>query len=186
MLGQLKTIPQQLAEQGIDLTSGTSVPSGAPPNLDVVLRDADVIVRGIVGNPRSYLSDDQITIFSDYPIVKPAVLFDKTVVSSPMPGFREIVVTLEGGKVTLGGLTFTVIPEGLPGLNPGSECFLLLKRMRGKLYVAGDGYLGAFEISPDNRLMPLTGARGFAPAYRGAAATPAVNSIVVRRRSVGP
>jgi hypothetical protein len=69
ILAQLKTIPTLLAEHGNDLRSGASVPSGAAPDLDVILRDTDLIVRGVVGNPRSYLSDDQMTIFSDYPIV---------------------------------------------------------------------------------------------------------------------
>lgn len=185
-IAQLKTIPQQLAEQGTDLMSGATVPSGASPDLDVVLRDSEMIVRGVVGNPRSYLSDDQTTICSDYPILEPVILFDTMIASSSKPGPPEIeiVVTLEGGKLTLGGLTFTVTPGGLPGLEPGSECLLLLKRLRGKLYVAGDGYLGAFGISPDEKLTPLTGARDFAPAYRGVAATAAVNNIVARRQSI--
>jgi hypothetical protein len=96
-----------LKEQSTDLTSGASVPSGAATDLDVILRDTDVIVRDIVGNPRSYLSDDQTTIFSDYPIIKPMIFFDEMVTSSSKPGppETEIVVTLEGGKITLGGLT---------------------------------------------------------------------------------
>lgn len=184
---QLRTIPQQLAEQGTDLTSGATVGSGPSPELDVVLRDADLIVRGVVGNPRSYLSHDETTIFSDYPIVKPTILFDAVIASSSTPGVPEvpeIVVTVEGGKITLGGLTFTVSRDALPGLPTGSECFLLLKRVGGKLHLAGDGSLGAFGINADKHLMPLTGARDFAPAYRGAQATAGVNSMVARRYAI--
>lgn len=126
---QLKTIPQQLAEQGTDLRSGASVPSGASPDVDVILRDTDVIVRGVVGNPRSYLSDDQLTIFSDYPIAKPVILFDTMIASSSKPGPAQ-------------------------------------------------------KENSDKQLMPLTGARDFAPAYRGVEATTAVNSIVARRHAV--
>ena len=55
------------------LIRGGSVPSGAAVDLDVILRDTDVIVRGVVGNPQIYLSDDQTTILSDYAIAKPRI-----------------------------------------------------------------------------------------------------------------
>ena len=180
---QSRTIPERLRQAGTDLWSGASVPSGTSPDFDVVLRDTEVIVRGIVGTPRSYLSDDQMRIFSDYPIIKPAIFFDTEVASSVKPGFREIVVTLEGGKVTIGGLTFTVTPGALPGLEPGTECLLLLKRVKNKFYIAGDGFLGAFAIS-GGRMNPLTRVTDFAPMYRDAAASAAINSIVGRRHVV--
>jgi hypothetical protein len=127
-----------------------------------------------------------MTIFSDYPIVKPKTFFDKitTTASKPGPPEVEMVVTVEGGKITLGGLTYTVIRDALTGLHPGSECLLLLKRRGGKLHVAGGGFLGAFEIGPDKLLKPLTRVHNFAPEYSGAPAAAAVNSILARRHAL--
>jgi hypothetical protein len=183
MMAQLRTIPEQLVQAGRDLKSGATVPSGLAPDIEVVLQETDLIVRGIVGEPRSYLSDDQTSIFSDYPIGKPRVLFDTLVFEKPRAGLPEIVVTIEGGTVTVGSLKFTVAPGALPHLRPGSDCLLLLKRVKDKLHIAGFGYLGAFQIE-DDKLTVLTGVRTFAREYGGVEALPAVNGIVDRRRSL--
>jgi len=179
---QLKTIPEALASAGHDLVSGATVPSGSPPELDYVLRDTDVIVRGVVGQPRMYLSDDQMNVLSDYPIANPTVLFDAGVASSPRPGAPEITVTLVGGEITIAGLVFTQTPGALPGLQPGSDCLLLLTRSNGKLFIAGDRHFGAFEVR-EGLLVPLTRVQNFGSTYKGLPASTASASIVKQRRS---
>jgi hypothetical protein len=57
---QRLTIPQHLLRASEPLVHGWSEPSGRPPTLDQVLQPTDLIVRGIVGEPKSYLSDDQL------------------------------------------------------------------------------------------------------------------------------
>ena len=182
-MAQLKTIPEQLAQAGHDLKSGATVPSGRAPEIEFVLQQTDLIVRGIVGEPKSYLSNDQTDIFSDYPIKNPTVIFDILVARLPQPFPIEIVVTIEGGTVTVSGLKFTMAPGALPNLRPGSECLLLLKRVKDKFHIAGWGYLGAFQIL-DNKLTALTGVRTFGTEYRGMEAPAAISSIVSRRQLI--
>ncbi len=182
---QLKTIPEQLAQAGVDLVGGASVPSGFAPTVDAVLEQADVIVQGVVGAPRTYLSQDQMNVLSDYPLVRPTVLFDSKVAPLSQPGIPEpeIVVTVRGGKITIGGLTYTERFDALPKLEPGSECLLLLKRVGNRLHIAGDGHFGAFEVE-GGRLKPLTRVHGFAPTYRGMPTVEAAQAIVSRRRLI--
>ena len=76
--GQRRTIPEIVA--GGAATDGVlgrvrTVGSGPTPEVTDVLRTTDVIVRGIVDQPRGYLSDDQFDVYNDYPIVNPAILF---------------------------------------------------------------------------------------------------------------
>jgi len=180
---QQKTIPEQLAQAGRDLRNGATIPSGRAPDIDEVLQETDLIVRGIVGEPKSYLSDNQLTVFSDYPIEKAGVLFDTLVISTPTPGFPKIVVTIEGGTVVVGGLKYILSPGALAPLHPSSEVLLLLRRVKDRLQIAGFGYLGVFQIE-QNTLVPLTGVRTFATEYRGMETSTAINSVVSRRQSI--
>jgi hypothetical protein len=64
-----ETIPEAVARGA---TSRGSTPgSGRPEALTTLLRRVDVIVRGVVGVPRSYLSDDRQSLFSDCHAVAP-------------------------------------------------------------------------------------------------------------------
>jgi hypothetical protein len=180
---QKMTIPEQLAREGVDLGGVVGMPSGPAADVNSIIRASDLIVRGIVGEPKTYLSDDQMKVFSDYPIIKPAVLFDSAVALTVKPSLPEIFVTLEGGRIQVGALTFTATNQGLPGLQPGSDCLLLLKRVNNKLFIAG-GHYGAFEVK-DGKMVPLTQKSKFAPAYRGAPAASVIDTIVKQRLSVG-
>src|SRR5262245_2506721 len=112
---QLETIPQRLARVGESLTSRPSTPSGVADMADV-LKQTELIVRGTIGPPtKAYLSKDQRAIYTDYPLVKPVVLYDSRPRSSSTPGLAPaITVSILGGSVEIGGLTYTVIPEALP------------------------------------------------------------------------
>ena len=177
---QLATIPEQLAKAGRSLSSGASIPSGLAPTIDDILADTDLIVTGIVGEPRSYLSDDQMDVYTDYPILNPVVLYQSGVVASRVTNMPGIIATVVGGTVMIDGLTFTSTPEALPRLEPGSESLLLLKLRDDHYHLAGT-YFGAFGISA-GRLTPLTKKRGFASEYVNAAVPEAAKEFVGRRR----
>jgi hypothetical protein len=55
-------------------------------------------------------------------------------------------VTILGGSIQSGGLTFTLFPEALRELPVGTEGLSLLQRIDGKYQPAGR-FFGAFEIS---------------------------------------
>src|SRR5258708_3333775 len=141
---QLETIPQRLARVGESLTDRPSVPSGIA-DMAVVLRETELIVRGTIGAPtKAYLSKDQRSIYTDYPLIKPSVLHDSRVQSSRAPGLGpEVTVTILGGSIQIGGLTFTLTPQALSELPVGAEGLFLLKRIDDKYQPVGR-FLGAF------------------------------------------
>ncbi|HXG87050.1 MAG TPA: hypothetical protein VNJ02_01850 [Vicinamibacterales bacterium] len=168
-----------LVEAGQSRTRGTTVPSGPPPHIDEILRDTQLIVRGVVGRPRSYLSPDQRYVFTDYPIERPAILYQRIIDASRHPGnVPGVTLTVLGGSVVINGLTFTEAVGALPSIEPGTDCLLLLSKKDGKLVLAGS-YYGAFSVAA-NVLVPLTRKQGFALEHAGADATRAIRDLVDR------
>jgi hypothetical protein len=124
------TIRDALARAGVSLTRVSSRPSGAAPGISKILQDTDVIVRGTIGPPTTYLSKDQRDLYTDYPLINPTILFDPGVSSSRTPGpGKGIIVTIRGGgSIQIGGLTFTQKDQALPELPTAAEALFLLKR----------------------------------------------------------
>jgi hypothetical protein len=154
------TIPEALTTAKTSLTRGASIPSGTAPTLDSLLSDTDLIVRGVVGVPHSYLSDDQRSVLSDYPVTNASIVYKKNGLALG-PSTTATTVTLFGGVVEINGLTFTDRPSALPALDPGNEHVLCLRAEGGKFLVALR-YFGAFAIR-NGHLAPLTRKNGFAP-----------------------
>src|SRR5687767_15334343 len=98
--GQAPTIPEKLRQAGMSLTGHTGVPSGPSPVFADILRDSDIVVRGFVGAPRSYLSEDQREVLTDFPITHPEFLYQRP--SDRISAHATLTVTLVGGKVTIG------------------------------------------------------------------------------------
>lgn len=171
------TIPEALARARTPLTAGASIPSGAAPALDRILDDTDLIVRGIVGQPTSYLSDDQTAVLTDYPVLKASILYERKGLASPSDP-TALAVTLFGGEIEINGLTFTDRPAALPALTPGSEQLLCLKVENEKLMVAGR-YFGVFAIGEEH-LTPLTRKEGFAPEARQLSAQQMIATLKAR------
>src|SRR5437763_1072447 len=158
------TIRESLAKSGRSLEGTMTIPSGPAPTMAEILADADTLLIGTVGQSRSRLSSDELDIFTDYEIQNPVVLYQRNIASTPTPQLaRPIVVTLEGGAVVIGGLTYTETALALPQLAEGMRCVFLLKHVGDTYRVAGRFY-GIFSIS-DGRLAPLTPKQGFAPEY---------------------
>jgi hypothetical protein len=175
---QWETIPQTLARAGESLTDRPSIPSGIA-DMAEVLRQTELIVRGTIGSPsKAYLSKDERSIYTDYPLIKPIVLYDSRPQSSRTPGLGpDIAVTVLGGSIQIGGLTFTLTPRALPELPVGTEGLFLLKRIDDKYQPVGR-FLGAFEISAGQLKRPFTRKQAFADEYRGASASATAQSWV--------
>ena len=96
-LGQSpETIPQALARGA---TGRVTTPgSGNPPSIESVLRETDLIVRGTVGEPRSYLSDDERDVYTEYTMTKPAILYATISLSSRGPGPVQQIAVRVGNR----------------------------------------------------------------------------------------
>src|SRR5687768_1673129 len=93
------TLPENLARGGGWVAP--SPPSGPGPSMREILSSTDIIVRAVVGQPQmSYLSTDQREVLTDYPLVKPNVLYLDGTRHTTQPGtYPPITVTVRGGTV---------------------------------------------------------------------------------------
>lgn len=138
------TIPQALARGWTGWT--TVAGSGQVPTISDVVTDADLIVRGIVGTPISYLSDDERDVYTDYPLSSTIIIHQSGLSTSRQPGVPVVTVTQLGGIVTIGKLKFTQEELGLPSLEMDSEGLFFLKRVGDNYHIVRT-YYGAFRIS---------------------------------------
>jgi hypothetical protein len=177
---QIATIPELLARAGTSLKAEQNLPSGYVPTVDHVLGAADVIAKGVVGSPHTYLSEDEREIFTDYPLLNPAIVYQSAAVASDMPVRPRVTITLLGGVYKQNGLTFTSSHAALPTLEPGTKGLFILRRV-GKQYRIVGPYVGAFRIV-DRRIFPLSKTSGFAPEYNGTGEAQATESLRERAR----
>jgi hypothetical protein len=95
-----------------------------------------------------------------------------------------VIVTILGGTVQIGNLTFTSIHEALPSLEVGDQYLLLLKRAGDTYRIAGN-YYGVFQIS-HGKLFRRTKKQGFAEGYEGASAQKVAQEITTHLRERTP
>lgn len=177
--GERSTIPEALARAGVSLTNTTTTPSGSAPSLDDILAGADVIVKGTVARPRSYLSDDQRDVLTDYDVEEPVYLYNRYPFKPNRPSATPpLRVTLRGGTVLVNGLTYTAEHQALPLLQPGTRCLLILTRTDDKFFIAGR-YFGAFETNGD-RIVALVRKHGFAAELTGVPRATAEAELIAR------
>jgi hypothetical protein len=159
------------------------MPSGPAPSIDAVLSRVDTVVRGTVGDSRSYLSPDQRDVWTDYQIINAIVLYQKRLSPTKTPGMIPTVsVTLRGGALTVNGRAFVARESGLPELPKGAECLFLLTHDNGKYVIAGR-YYGAFAIR-DDRVVPLTKKEGYAIEFSDVSISRVVSDVLDRLRAM--
>jgi hypothetical protein len=177
---QIATIPELLARAGTSLRTGQNLPFGSVPTVDHVLSGADVIAKGVVGAPHTYLSEDEREIFTDYPLLNPVIVYQSAAVASDMTVLPRVTITLLGGMYKQNGLTYTSSHAALPALEPGTKGLFILRRV-GKQYRIAGPYVGAFRIV-DRRIFVLSKTSDFAPEYHGIGEGQATESLRERAR----
>jgi hypothetical protein len=179
--GFAQTIPEELLTAKKSFVRTVWV-DGPPPSIDSLVKEAALIVRGTVGTPRTYLSQDKKLVYSDYPILNPTVIFPPSVDPSSRPGMATgVTVTHLGGKITIDGLSFDMFQMELPRLIPGIECLFLLKSKGDKYEIVGQIY-GVFRMDGD-KFNPLAAVGGFADDFREMRPADAVAGILALRRA---
>jgi hypothetical protein len=169
---QRVTIPEAVARGGV---SGVgTAPSGPEPTIEAILEKTDLVIVGTVGEPHSYLSQDQLDVNTDFPVKDATVFYYKyPPAKSPETDNntqQALTLTQLGGSILIDGKRFTQLENALPALQPGTKGLFLLQRRGDKYWIAGPStalpFYGAFSITPEDKLMPLMGRRDFAPEYR--------------------
>jgi hypothetical protein len=175
-----ETVPEALARGATG--SVRSAPSGMVPSIEDVLRETELVVRGTVGESRSYLSEDAQNVYTEYTIKKPLILYTTNSISSRQPGpVQQIAVSQLGGTLVINGQSFTQTENGLTPLEFGTEALLLLKRVGSRWLVAKTFY-GAFNI--ENGKLRSLARRRFAEEFRDAEATGAIPELLARLHAV--
>jgi hypothetical protein len=177
------TVPERLAAAGRSLVGGTTVPSGPTPSLAQILANTDLLVRGFVGNGRSYLSHDQMEVLTEFVIQKPVILFERAPKVYLKPGPADVLTVVQrGGNVEIGHLTYAEVHEALPALESNSEYLFMLKNVGGRYYIAGSFY-GAFALK-GGRVVPLVRKAGFAPQVANRPVEESVSTLLTEVRRV--
>jgi hypothetical protein len=159
---QCTPIPEGIAKGAVG--SLASPPSGTLPKLDEVLSRTDLVVVGTVGEPHSYMSDNQCNVYTDFAISDPNVVYSRFPLSATEGSKPSLTFTQLGGTITVNGVAFTEKQTALAPLKPGQRVLLLLQRKDNKLMIA-DMFLGAFAVE-DNNITPLMSRDDYAPEYR--------------------
>jgi hypothetical protein len=172
---QRLTIPEAVAKGATG--SVASAPSGPVPTVKELVHRSDVVVIGTIGEPHSYISEDQYEVFTDYPIRNPRYLYESKSRGGARPGtVPDISVTLRGGTVLVNGRKYTQKEDALALLQSGSMGLFLLRHVADKFTPAGV-YYGAFAVS-NGRVMPLVPRNDFAPEFRNITVSDAENRIL--------
>jgi hypothetical protein len=159
-----------------------AVPSGKDPSVEDILKDIDIVVVGIVGESRSFLSDDQRDIYTDYEIRNATILYSAPVhPTAQSRTAKPVTVTLLGGSLSIGGITFRDLQKALPALTRDAEHLFLLKQVGNRYYLVG-GFVGAFAIV-ERKLRPVSQKTRFAPEYMGIPSAQAVADLLGRIRA---
>jgi hypothetical protein len=178
---QRATIPESMASGA---TARFTTMCGPSPTIDDVLARTALVVRGVAGVPRSYLSDDQMEVLTDVPIIGAVVLFDAaTPAAGPSFPSREVLITWPGGQIIIDGQPFEDRLSGLQPLEPGTDVLLLLERSGGRLMPVLT-YHGAFALDAAG-VHPLVTSPRFVPSYRDAIAEDVIDDVLRRLRQPG-
>jgi hypothetical protein len=163
--------------------SVATTPSGETPSVAELVRETETLAAGTLSNPRSYLSDDEAEVLTDYDLADQVTLFTTKSDSFRAPTLPQpLTLTQKGGTVVVNGVSFTEKEPALEPLTPGTRVLCLLKSAGNKNMIVG-AFFGIFSVE-DGVVKPLTTRTGFAPDYRNVEYGAAVDSMlrVVRAR----
>ncbi len=172
---QREHLPRETLREAVLRTNGPVNKVMSPPlfvqtSLEELLNSSDLVVQGTLGEPRSYVSDDGGTIYTDYVVREPQVLYSATVQMSPKPGpAADFTLTQLGGSVLVEGQPVSVRHLALEPLKAGTHGVFLLVRRQDKNFILRD-YLGVIEIQHEI-VSPLGELRNIAPGIRGTTVT---------------
>jgi hypothetical protein len=154
-------------------------------DFDRILRGTDVVVRAIVGQAQTYLSDDGADIFTTYELINPDVLFSVKPLPRVPPGEilapNALALTQRGGAVPIEGFTATMLDSDMVPLTFGLDVVLLL-REHDKKYWLSENY-SVFQVR-DATIVPLGRVPDPPTQFAGMKSDAFVREVLTRRRQV--
>jgi hypothetical protein len=165
LVAQSPSLRERVAEEQTDVDLTISV-DGPPMVFANVLEDTILVVRAIVGQAVSHLSEDGRDIYTSYELLRPQVFFSATVAQASRPGVVPPRLSLRqrGGTVRIDRFNATVGYSDAAKLSPGMDVIVLLHPDGGQYRIAGGD--GMFEVR-DSRIVPLVGQGGEHQKFAG-------------------
>jgi hypothetical protein len=115
------------------------------PPLRLFARDADLILRGVVSEAHSAVTDDRQSISTRYLIADPIVFFSRLPNSGRNPISQPpITFIMPGGSATIDGQRVAVLIDGVVAPSTGADLIVILKRRDDGEYVPLG--TGLFEV----------------------------------------
>jgi hypothetical protein len=118
-----------------------------PDSYENMLARTDIVVIGSAKRLRTYLSENQRELYTDYEISPVRILFQAFSPSSARPGVIEpIVLTVWGGHTTIEGVEVVIEDADAPVLEGQSSLLLHLSRESNGKYKLANDVTGASSV----------------------------------------
>lgn len=118
-----------------------------PSPFDPLVSSADLIVHANIRFVRTYLSDDQSELFTDYAVTSRRVLYQRSLPQSRTLTVAPILLTVWGGRTMLEGVDVELRDKDAPRLGDNSEVVLFLREEGGGSYRLVSDVTGALGIT---------------------------------------
>lgn len=152
---QAPTIPELVDRRRPDPVEIVRITEVLPPSLDDLVRSSTLVVRGTLRRLRTYLSEDQTTLLTDYEVLpRQRVARSGPAPTIKSPGTMRVIFTQWGGETTINGVEVVVAELSLRPFVDGSEVILFLREQgaTGKFELVHD-FAAAFDVT-SNRVQP--------------------------------
>jgi hypothetical protein len=126
-----------------------------PPDLDELARRATLVVRGHVQRIRTYLSEDQRTIYTDYQVESVRLISSRSPLLGADPGRMPIVFTVWGGETMVNGVRVVMDDLNMIPLEDGADTIVFLRpRATGDALELVSEIAAIFSVDSNNRIHP--------------------------------
>jgi hypothetical protein len=175
LAGQGMTLRDAVIARGGPVVNSVGTESLLRP-LAMLASNATLIVRGTVRPIRTYLSGDEMLIYTDFELT-PVAIIAESIIAGRTPGPSPVVVVKQlGGTMNIAGFDMTVVDEGVKTLPSNTPLILFLEGVpqESKYQLIGERS-GAFDVS-SGTVMPLTHRTG-SDNYAGMGVSAFVNEV---------
>jgi hypothetical protein len=119
-----------------------------PSPFEPMVSSADLIVHATVRPIRTYLSEDQVELFTDYVVTPLRIMYERSLRPSKTPGaVAPIALTVWGGRTMLEGVEVELRDKDAPRLDDNSEVVLYLREDTGGSFRLVSEVTGALGVT---------------------------------------
>jgi len=149
-----QTIPERVrANPTPPLITGVLVDI-RPLSIEQLTTGSELVVKGRLTRPKSYLTADENYVLTDYLLVPERVIVGRVPAGQATPGpATPLILTVQGGELSVEGMPVRGVNSALEDIRPGGEYLLFLRSFGSRegqyqLYMGGAFEIGRTGIRP--------------------------------------